>query len=548
MNDTHASGSAPDTEGRPETAGRAARGMPRALLGRLGSAGLFLWTAVPPVEQARKVTLDIVMLVGALVGVVVIATGSLKTSVVIDPIKTPKVLAELGLTDEVVAQRIHDEIVEISRAAKAKTAVGDAAIHSFDRSLQKVDFPVGGISVASVVASLRDTLGLFDTKISGELIADKEKSSAPQYSLRLRITDKGAVFRHEKPTADLDQLFRDAAIGVVERFDPEIAAQYYYARSDYPSALRMVDAVLSDPKRINEETLLLRGKIALQQKQYQAALWHFNDVLARYPKSAAALDDMASTLIQVGKYKEALEAAQQAIRLNPRYAPAHNSAGSALYSLGNFAEALTQFAKSTELDRSFATGYLNQAAVYRDRPVPDDAMAVNMYRHAADTDPRDERAFLNWGTLARDRGNPGVAQILFERAIAAKPESSRGRELLGRLYLDQQQWDKARELFLEAIKLDRASADLRYYLGLALQEGGKPGEAAEAFREAFEINEKFAMAYVKRAASLAQSAPTGAVIPEIQDLIARARKVDGTNEDVLREIGKVSEALARLRQ
>ena len=139
MNETRASGPTPDTEGSPETAGRAvpSRGMPRGMFGRLGSAGWFLWAAVPPVEHARKVTLDVVMLVGALVGVVVIATGSLKTSVVIDPIKTPKSLAELGLTEEVVAQRVHDEIVEISRTAKAKTAVGDASIHSFDRSIQK---------------------------------------------------------------------------------------------------------------------------------------------------------------------------------------------------------------------------------------------------------------------------------------------------------------------------------------------------------------------------------------------------------------------------
>ncbi len=75
------------------------------------------------------------------------------------------------------------------------------------------------------------------------------------------------------------------------------------------------------------------------------------------------------------------------------------------------------------------------------------------------------------------------------------------------------------------------------------------------------------MAYVKRAASLAQSTrtknaepaggaagterdgrPAAVIVQEIDDLIARARKIDGKNEEVLREIDKVNEALGRLRQ
>ena len=429
MTDTASNNAAsPPPKRGPNTWKRAAAAAARHfgfILGPLRSFGRTLVPMYSSVEEVRKFSVNLLVLIGVVLGAAVIAKASSKSYVTIDPIMVPKQLADRGFTGEVIAQRMHDEILEIGRISKMNNPIGEFSTFSFERTLPKIELPIGGMSLGTVVTSLRDFVGFVDTKIAGEVTIDDDASgqNKKKYQLRLRITDKGAVYSHEQPTENLDELIGRAALKVVERFDPHIAAAYYYTQKQYDDALRMVHQSLNDSTSKNDAAALnLRGMIAKEQQRYDAALATFNDVRNRFPDYLQALHNIAATLILKGEYKQAFEVASDGIRKDPKQAAAYQAAGSALFSQGRFDEALPYFKKSVEVEPSSAIGYLNQASVYLARPQPDPEEALRLFQRAADADPRDERVFLNWGTLLRQRGNLREARARFERAIDAKPE------------------------------------------------------------------------------------------------------------------------------
>ena len=568
MNDiTQASLEKSEASDLPRRGMRPFRALLNSCLSLAKTLGQQLLRMVPSVEDLRKLALNILIVLGIILGVGVIMKASFKSYVTIDPINVPKGLVDRGITGEVVSQRIHDELAEIGRTSKIKQPLGEFSTLSFERSLPKIDLPVGGMSLATVVTSLREFLGLIDTRIGGEIVIDDDDDPKKKYSMRLRITDRGAVYQSEEPTHDLGGLFRLAALRVVERFDPHIAAAYHYAKKNYDEALRMIHFSLSDSSIGNDAIALnLRGLIAKHQKRYGDALTQFRDVRARFPTFVAAQHNIAATLIMKGAYAEALNEANIGIAIDPNGVQGHTNAGSALYSMHRFNEALSHFEKSAAIAPTEVTGYLNQASVYRIRSNPNYEKAVALYRRAADADPHDPRTFIAWGSLARERGNHREARLLFERAIDAKPGSPGGYERLGALLLEEQKLERAEKLFRKALTLDADSERLHWYLGRALQDGGNYEGAIAEYRRAIEIDDKFARAYIKLATALAQNAQQAKVeapsepvksddqktvqasddvMAEINELLEQAKGMGAKDARILQELGKAYEILGR---
>jgi hypothetical protein len=236
------------------------------------------WTA--SMDDARKFTLNTIVVLGvALALAFIIKAAFFRASIVVDPISVPKELAERGYTGDVIAQRIHDEISEVYRIARTPLEQDDTVEKRFDHSdftttpfektMPRIELPGGSMSLVAVVTGVRDLLGLIDTKITGEITtenplahdAEAPGSKPSKYLLRLRIIDSGAVSHLTEPTEKLNELFRSAALHVVERFDPVVAAaHYYYFKRDVHNASRMLNAALkNDRQDDNLAALNLRG-------------------------------------------------------------------------------------------------------------------------------------------------------------------------------------------------------------------------------------------------------------------------------------------------
>lgn len=80
-------------------------------------------------------------------------------------------------------------------------------------------------------------------------------------------------------------------------------------------------------------------------------------------------------------------------------------------------------------------------------------------------DPNDPTALFNLASLAMNRGQPARAVELYERALAARPDSVQTEVALGTALVQTGDWQRARQRFQAAVEQDGTYADARYDLG-----------------------------------------------------------------------------------
>lgn len=630
---------------------------------RLGATISSVWQRVPgwltSLEGPRKLAVNGLVIVATLLGIGVVVKAALKQVYVIDTISVPKDLEAQGYTPATVGQHIIDMVTEINHRAAIIKHVGAYAIwqgiefdaeavssgqsqavssapgrdqsHSggpsdgrfaltFDDASTKYNVSVGGVSLATVIVYIRELFGQADTKISGEITVanppvtgtlDKDEKPAPtKFSIRLRINDKGIVPYKGQPTDKLETQFEQAALKLVERFDPLIAAYYSYSKQDYENALRIVHAYQVDQAKNDEDWLLnLRGLIAHAQRHYDEAIAHFTRLKEAYPQFFLGRYNHGFVLIDKGLAEQSVEVAhglfQQALAVvlegvrieeatdkSSRGASVgYATAGRALRYMGRrdaakYDEALQYFDRSILADPLFTYAYKSQGKIYQERHPPDAEKAIAKYQLAKEIDPspanftalgRILRAFnrhaealpmlqraaelkpsgytyTDWGNTARDLGRADEARKLFERAIAVDPKVSNGYNQLGLMQLDEQKWDSAAEAFAKAADLSPQWANYQYNLGRAHRGAGRFDQAIAAFKNAIALNQKHAWSYAQLAGTLVEADRQAA--GNVRDETARAAEeklkqaieILPSNGAVLKMVGQGYQLLDRPQQ
>jgi tetratricopeptide (TPR) repeat protein len=541
-----------------------------------------LWRRLPSIEDARKFVVNVAMIAAAALALVVIGKTALRPATVIDAIGVPKELEERGYTSAVVAQRLIDEIIRIGAAA---ASLNDRAAFSslpFENKIPKIDVPVAGMSLATFVAQLRELVGIVDTRIGGEVTLERSpdaagkegRAPAPMLSLRLRITDKGTVHVGE-PAGRLDALLQPAALQLVERFDPYIAASYYYVTDDFDNAQRMVQRLLDSGKAHDRRLgINLRGLIALAQQRYQEALAVFTDLVEAEPRAIGPRLNRSAALLAMGMAEPTREGAQPQFegaladalaalaltapdakteRQKREIALAQTAAGEALWRMNDpakFDEALDRFQRAVAADRKYARAYYLEAQIHRARN--ERAEAAALLAHAVDVDPNDPDiydTYTTWGEVLKDMGRLRDAQAVFERVIALDPKKATGYAAVGKIYLEQRNWTKAADYLHKAIDADPSWPRFHYYFARALVGEGKLDPARAAFERAATLDPSDAAVYAGWGQALAEAArqqkgAAGATLrAEAAAKLAKAGEIAPRDSELLKEIGKAYVAL-----
>jgi tetratricopeptide (TPR) repeat protein len=540
-------------------------------------------------EAPRKLAINGLIIIVSMLGSGVVLKDALKQVAVIDTISVPKDLEADGYTPATMGQRIIDAVTQISRDAAMTRRIGIYTLsqvdpleaesadyespgrgHSWDSAsaftltsdepLKKYDVSLGGLSLTTVILQLRELFGMADTRISGEVTAERplaagvggkdEKLPPKKFSIRLRISDKGHVQYEAEATDNLETLLEQAALKLVERFQPLDAAYYSYYKRDYDNSLRIVRAYLAEPtKNERQWASNLLGLIeharydydeARAEKGYDNAIAVFTELRTSHPKFAPALYNLSFVLIDKGKkhlkdedgevararLSQAYEVAREGIAIDEaadrtarERAVGYATAGRALRFLGqsNYDQALRYFDRSISADPTFMYAYFSQGAIHNEREAHDNAIAryqlateinpsaltftragaylrkyerhidaIPMFQKAADLKPS-ATAYAYWGMALRSSGRLEEARERFQKAIETDPSSPNGYNQLGLLYLEQQKWDEAIENFSQAIRVSPQWSNYYYNLSRAFSGAGKGKEATDAWKKMNEI-------------------------------------------------------------
>ncbi|HEY2986847.1 MAG TPA: tetratricopeptide repeat protein [Candidatus Binatia bacterium] len=299
------------------------------------------------------------------------------------------------------------------------------------------------------------------------------------------------------------------------------------------------------------------GNLLQKQGKFVEAVEHHQRVVQVDPKYWAFHYNLGNALAAVGKMEAATAEYREAVRLSPTSSRAQYNLGLALFTQGKIEEAIAQFHKTLELEPMYASAHYSLARALAQKGQFSDAIKEyqetikNDGKLVAKVSPNYAAAYSDWGNAYFKRGQYKEAAEQYRQAIKIDPENAVPYYYLGNTLLKLGQPDQAIEQYRLAIKNDAKFAEAYSSLGNALQARGNSREAIAQYRRAVESDPEYAEGHYNLAnALLSQKDYENAVkhyrrAIEINPKYAEAR----TNlAVVLAQIGEEEEALAQYRK
>jgi tetratricopeptide (TPR) repeat protein len=176
---------------------------------------------------------------------------------------------------------------------------------------------------------------------------------------------------------------------------------------------------------------------------------------------------------------------------------ANTARGIAYKQLGDLTRALVDYTKVVELDPNSAESYTNRANVRLS--YGDQKGAIEDFSRAIELQPALAEAHSNRAYAHLKSGEMDAAWRDCRRALDLNPNSGWAQGVRGMLYLEEAKFQEAIDNFKNWARFSAASADARYYLGLAYASWSKPAEAETALGDCIALDTEHLDAYLKRA-------------------------------------------------
>ncbi|MFH1016715.1 MAG: tetratricopeptide repeat protein [Pseudomonadota bacterium] len=224
-------------------------------------------------------------------------------------------------------------------------------------------------------------------------------------------------------------------------------ARYLFTDGQYAQAETTARRALSMDSK-DPGTLTLLGEIALSRGDLDAAVTQFGQVLASNPKWPRAQHFLAVAYLQQGNIEEAERILRQLVSAQPTHPSSQIDLWRLLYS---------------------NRGQVNEAKEGLKTLVQTGAATLSNYDLG--------RAWKSLAEIAEAQNDLPGAVAAMEKAAEADRSSHANAFYLGRLYLQQKQYEKAATEFGRASSLSPQTAEYFIYEGNALREMGKFAES-----------------------------------------------------------------------
>ena len=229
----------------------------------------------------------------------------------------------------------------------------------------------------------------------------------------------------------------------------------------------------NEPKWASEAAIATSKALTLDQRQPEVwislalihqgtgrqneALGELRKALELQPNSDEAHRLMGQVLQTLGQLKEAEEHYLKAVALRPNYWRHYSLLGAFYYATGRSRDAVAAFTRVTEMQPDNARGFNNLGAAYY--AAGDNANALKYWERAVAITPIPE-TFSNMGIIHFDEGRFEQARAAFQQAVTALPNDGVVRGNLGDALARLNRKNEARQMWLEAVRLDRQALEV----------------------------------------------------------------------------------------
>ena len=172
-------------------------------------------------------------------------------------------------------------------------------------------------------------------------------------------------------------------------------------------------------------------------------------------RDPAAMQRHAESLLDKGRYEDAIAAFRAIIEIDPEYALAHAGTGDALFRMRRYEDALAALGRALALQ-------------------PDLPAAGSLHRLM--------------GRSEQELGRPDQALPHYERALQIDPDDAQAIELLARLQFVRERYLESFALFQALVEFDPDNAGIHANLGAALYHLGRVEDAIASFDRALSLD------------------------------------------------------------
>jgi len=397
------------------------------------SALIRLWAGL------QSALLTILPLLILLAMTVLIVREIHQDTIEVAPIQVPTRLAETGLTPEVVALRLLDQIAAAERVVTSERVVRP----NVELVGQKPDFnvPIAGISLRALADIARNLLGIAPRRVSGEIILDEDK-----LKLRLRLAGHGQI-------ADIGGFAFNQVDALLAAGAPEVW-RFVFPKL-YAWHLAQTLGIETEVRERLTRMLLLDGLDADAESTVRALV--------------------GRSFLRSGRGEEAYAIFSALVAKNPNDGGFVYGRGRAQFLLGKLDAAMGDYARARQLDPGAFWIHTGVAQVIRARG--DYAKALEEINKGLSLRSDDPTAMTEKGEILLRVGRTQEALRLVQDALVYDAFSPAAHLLLGRLRLAEYDGSGALNAMTEATRRAPTSADAHLGLSEALLSIGRTAEA-----------------------------------------------------------------------
>jgi tetratricopeptide (TPR) repeat protein len=381
-----------------------------------------------------------VLIVGALLFLVYREMN--RDTLEVAPIQVPARLAEAGLTPDVAASRLLDQIARAERAVRSEN-LGHAKV---ELAGQQPDFsvPIAGLSLNSLAALARSVFGTPARRLTGEIVLEDDK-----LNIRLRLAGFGTIADVGGfPIHQVDAALAAAAPEVWRVLQPRLYAWH------------IAEAEESELK-VRER---LRRMVATSQLDAET----LNTVQAL----------LARSYFRAGRAEDAIAVLNRLLENAPGYANGWYWRGRANRLLGHGDAAMEDFRQAQRLDRDAFWISVGIAEVLADRGALPEALVE--VRKALAIRPDDAAALTVEAELLLANKQPREALVSARGALLTDSHNAPAWIISGRALLARGNAVDALESFDQAARYAPTSQEAQLRRVEALMVLNRPNDASAA--------------------------------------------------------------------
>lgn len=231
-----------------------------------------------------------------------------------------------------------------------------------------------------------------------------------------------------------------------------------------------------------------------EAQEYEEALAELDAAIAIHPHDASWHEHRGRLLDELERHDEAVRAFRDALALDEDQPEIALALAVDLIRTRSFQESVEILEQVAEQHPDFEPAYCHRIAAYT--RLGDHERAEEMFYLAQEIDAECPNCFHHLAESLACRASWGRALYCWNRCLEISPDYPQVRQRIGQVYRQTGELDKAREIYLEALRRDPGNLELLAELGDLMVEMNDLPAAAAKFTHLHELDPENARALV----------------------------------------------------